>query len=71
MYRHQKPLSLASGAVVIFLCERGAEAMWPETPAWTWWSLAVVVADRTLWTWESPIKLEVRRCVVPAALVTR
>ena len=44
MYRHQKPLSLASGAVVIFLCERGAEAMWPETPAWTWWSLAVVVA---------------------------
>ena len=47
MHRHQKPLSLAAGAVVIFLFERGAEAMWPETPAWTWWSLAVVVA--VLW----------------------
>ena len=44
MRHHQKPLSLAVGAVVIFLCERGAEAMWPQTPAWAWWSLAVVVA---------------------------
>ena len=43
MYRHQKLFSLASGAAVVFLCERGAEAMWPETPASTWWSWAAVV----------------------------
>ena len=47
MHHYRKPFSLAAGAVVIFLFERGAEAMWPETPAWTWWSLAVVVA--VLW----------------------
>ena len=44
MHHIRKPFSLATAAVVIFLCERGAEAAWPETPAWTWWSLAVVVA---------------------------
>ena len=44
MHHIRKPFSLATAAVVIFLCERGAEATWPETPAWTWWSLAVVVA---------------------------
>ena len=47
MHHYRKPLSLAAGAVVIFLFERGAEAMWPETPARTWWPLAVVVA--VLW----------------------
>lgn len=54
MYHHRKPLSLAAGAVVIFLCERGAEAMWPDTPAWMWWSSAAVVAvlwvAATCWT---------------------
>lgn len=54
MHHLRKPFSLATGAVVIFLCERGAEAMWPETPAWTWWSLAAVVAVvwgfATYWT---------------------
>ena len=44
MHHIRNPFSLATAAVVIFLFERGAEAAWPETPAWTWWSLAVVGA---------------------------
>ena len=29
---------------LILLSEKGTDAMWPEAPAWTWWSLAAVVA---------------------------